>query len=59
MREALGDKPMLQRVIEQLIAFGCRNITLLHGDRPQAEFGGGAADANGDLAPIGDQNFFK
>lgn len=31
----LGDKPMLQRVVERLVDLGCRRITVVHGDRPQ------------------------
>lgn len=32
----MGDKPMLQRVVERLVELGCRRITVVHGDRPQA-----------------------
>lgn len=34
----LGDKPVLQRVLEKLVGMGCRRIAIVHGDRPrQAE----------------------
>lgn len=32
----LGEKAMLQRVLERLIGLGCRRIAVVHGDRPQA-----------------------
>jgi hypothetical protein len=31
----MGDKPMLQRVLEKLVGLGCRRIAVIHGDRPQ------------------------
>ena len=41
---ALGDKPMLQRVLEKLVDLGCRRIAVVHGNQPQqaeALLGGG------------------
>lgn len=32
----LGDKAMIQRVVEQLVSLGCRNIAVVHGDNAQA-----------------------
>ena len=40
----MGDKPMLQRVLEKLVDLGCRRIAVVHGNRPQegeALLGGG------------------
>ena len=31
----MGDKPMLQRVLEQLVNLGCKRIAVVHGHRPQ------------------------
>jgi hypothetical protein len=33
----LGDKPLLQRALEQLLELGCRHVAVIHGDQPQAK----------------------
>ena len=32
----VADKPMLQRVVERLVGLGCREIDVVHGDRPRS-----------------------
>ena len=31
----MGDKPMLQRVLEHLVELGCKDVAVVHGNRPQ------------------------